>query len=182
IKRFVRQVRPSRVGAAPSVIERRPVVERPRRPGFHYRPFRDLTTRTLVLQGVNNKLSVGDHVLVVENEHARDENATPFQLSSVVLDKTNNTTTVTWQEIAGKIYDASSTPVSIYALRVKASAFGNTAPNWLALSPTLTNSDKHIAGDATQRIPYPDNWDDPDPDAAKPYLPRHPSNTNLLQL
>ncbi len=120
-------------------------------------------------------------MLVVENEHTRDENAIPYRLSSVAVDKTNNTTAVTWQEVAGRIYDASSAPIALYALRVKAGAFGNTAPNWFALSPTLTNSDKKHGSDDTQPIPYSDNWDDADPNAAAPHLPRQSIN-NLLAL
>ncbi len=179
IRRFVRPAPPSRLGTTSPVVEPRPIGVRPHRPGIHYQPFRDQTTRTIVLQGVNNKLSVGDHVLVVENEHTRDESATPYQLSSVIVDKTNNTTVVTWQEVAGRIYDASSAPIVLYALRVKAGAFGNTAPNWFALSPTLTNSDQKHGSDNPQPIPYPANWDDPDPNAAAPYLPRQSINTLL---
>jgi uncharacterized phage protein gp47/JayE len=153
----------------------------PRPPGIHYQPFRDETTRTIVLQGVGNRLAVGDYVLVVENEHSADEYATPYQLSSVAVDKSTNTTTITWQEPAATTYDASSSPVALYALRTRAGAFGNNAPNWYTLSPTLTNSDHRYGGlsPPPTNAPYQANWDDPsDPTT---YLPRKLIN-NLLAL
>ena len=44
-----------------------------------------------------------------------------FQVSSVSVDKTANTTTITWREPDGKTYQqTASQPVQLYALRVKA--------------------------------------------------------------
>jgi uncharacterized phage protein gp47/JayE len=132
---------------------------------FPYRPFRDETTRTIVLQGVNTRLAVGDYVLVVENEHTSGEQATAYQVSSVAVDKTQSTTTITWQEPPGTTYDTNASPIALYALRIKAGAFGNTAPNWWMLPAVLTNSDAQHGG-----APYPDNWDHPGEPVA--YLPR----------
>jgi uncharacterized phage protein gp47/JayE len=90
----------------------------------HRYPFYSVTTRTIVLAGLNHRLNTGDYVLAVEN----GSTATLFQLSSVSTDKTANTTTLTWQETDAKKYDSSSQPVTLFALRVKAAPFGNDAP------------------------------------------------------
>jgi predicted phage baseplate assembly protein len=116
-----------------------------------------LGTRTLVLEGARTRLAVGDVVLAVENEGtAAAERATPYQLTSVRVDPSAGTTTVTWSEPDGATFDQSAREVSLYALRVKAGVFGNTAPAWNALPATLTGTVNQVDG------PYKDrNWDDP---------------------
>ncbi len=116
-----------------------------------------LATRKLVLEGVGTRLTVGDFVLTVENEGAAvAEKATPYQLTSVQVDRTAGTTTVTWSEPDGTTFDRSTRDVSLYALRVKAGVFGNKAPAWNALPATLTGTVNQVDG------PYKDrNWDDP---------------------
>lgn len=117
-----------------------------------YRPFVGDTTRTVVLQGIGNRLAVGDYVLIVENEGASDEKTTPQQISSVAVDKTADTTTITWREAAGSSYQN----VTLYAFRAAAGPFGNNAPAWSSLPPALTNSDGNHGG-----APYDgENWDD----------------------
>jgi predicted phage baseplate assembly protein len=110
-----------------------------------------------VLEGVRTRLTVGDFVIAVENEGtAAAEKATPYQLTSVRVDGSVGTTTVTWSEAEGKTFDQSSRDVSLYALRVKAGVFGNKAPAWNALPATLTGTVDQVDG------PYKDrNWDDP---------------------
>jgi predicted phage baseplate assembly protein len=108
-------------------------------PRFLYRPFISETTRTIVLEGVNTRLAAGDYVLPVENEHADRPKPSLYQLSSVSVDRTSNTTTIKWQEPEGTSYEQTpDNPVALYAMRVKASPFGSAAPNWFTLSPTLT--------------------------------------------
>jgi hypothetical protein len=122
------------------------------------RLFVSQTTRTIVLGGTSNKLAVGDYLLTVE----LGNQPTLFQVSSVSVDKTANTTTITWREPAGKSYQQSVTqPVQLFALRVKAGAFGNTAPAWLTLPASLTNSDQKHGPGTIPPPPFTDNWDDP---------------------
>jgi predicted phage baseplate assembly protein len=95
-------------------------------------------TRSVVLQGMNNRLAVGDYLLVVENEAATTGEKTHlYQITGVSLDKASNTTTIIWQEPAGTQYDQTSKEVTLYALRVKAGPFGNNAPAWNSLPATL---------------------------------------------
>jgi hypothetical protein len=108
-------------------------------------------TRVVVLQGTALRLSAGDTILVVENEAQANENTTIHRLAAVATDKASNTTTVTWTEDPGTSYQN----VTLYALRVAAGPFGNNAPAWNTLSPTLTKGDG-----STPHPPYPDNWDD----------------------
>jgi predicted phage baseplate assembly protein len=97
----------------------------------------DTQTRSIVLQGMNNRLVVGDYLLVIENEAATGEKTHLYQITSVSLDKASNTTTIIWQESAGTRYDQTSKAVSLYALRIKAGPFGNNAPPWNSLPATL---------------------------------------------
>jgi len=123
------------------------------------------TVRTVVLQGTNNRLSVGDYVLLVTNENNSGESATAFRVQSVGTDKASNTTTITWTDRQGSSYGGGAIPVHLYAFRVTASVFGSNAPEWDSLPPALTVG---LASPPTQPI-YSENWDD----ASKPshYLP-----------
>jgi hypothetical protein len=109
--------------------------------------------RSVVLQGANNCLSAGDQVLVIENEGASaGERATLRQVATVSTDKTANTTTLTWGELAGTSYQY----VTLYALRLNTGPFGNNAPNWNSLPPALNNSDGK-----NSTAPYgSEKWDD----------------------
>src|SRR5205823_2141929 len=110
-------------------------------------------TRTVVLQGVSNRLAVGDYILAVQNEGVTGaELASVRQLISVSSDKAQ--TTISWQEPPGTTYDQTSKSVALYAFRVLASPFGSAAPAWSSLSSTLTNADGQHPG-----APYPNNWD-----------------------
>src|SRR5207302_340913 len=110
----------------------------------------------------------GDWVLVVDNELGAQEKRTPRRLSAVRVDQTAKTTTITWSEELTTHY---LKEVTLYALRVSAAPFGNNAPSWYSLSPTLTNSDRK-----NPKAPFRDNWDDsghssfflPTPDVATP--------------
>jgi predicted phage baseplate assembly protein len=93
--------------------------------------------RRVVLRGTSTRLAVGDYVLVVENERAAGEKATPRQLSTVTTDKKSATTTITWREEA----DVSYTNVTLYALRVTAAPFGNNAPLFSSLPAALQSGD-----------------------------------------
>ncbi len=134
---------------------------------FIYRPFQSLTTRTIVLQGTNNRLAVGDYVLVVEPVPQGSPNPTVHQVTTVNTDKTTNTTTITWEETPGTSYDKNA---SLYALRVTAGPFGNNAPNWNSLTAALTTND-----------PFKDEkWDDST--NAWYYLPTPGDSLNLVFL
>jgi hypothetical protein len=124
-------------------------------------PFADLTTRSVVLQGTTTRLAVGDYVLIVEGSQSGSPKGTPYQIDSVVIDNTANTTTIKWQEPAGTTYNQSSTdPVVVFALRVKAGAFGNTAPIWMTLPYTLNGQNPPATSPATVvKALYPDDWD-----------------------
>ena len=130
--------------------------------------------RSIVLQGVNTRLAVGDYVLVVENARQSSEKQTLLQLDAVTLDKGANTTTITWTEAAGASYQN----VTLYALRVKAAPFGSNAPNWSSLPPALND----LGGSSIMPDPYPnapyknENWDDPNDSHHWFYLPT-PDNT-----
>ena len=94
-----------------------------------------------MLDGVNTRLAAGDYVLTVENEQTDQPKPSLYQLSSIIVDRTSNTTTITWQEPEGTTYNQTAeNPVALYAMRVKAGPFGSAAPNWFTLSPTLTTS------------------------------------------
>ncbi|HVN06241.1 MAG TPA: putative baseplate assembly protein [Bryobacteraceae bacterium] len=124
---------------------------------FQRWPFYGVTTRTVVLAGTNHRLNVGDYVLTLEN----GKTGTLFQLSSVATDKTASTTTVTWSEPAGKTYDTSSSPVALFALRVKASPFGSDAPPWNSLAPSLTGTAPATSPPSwPSPPPFQTNWDD----------------------
>ncbi len=117
-----------------------------------YRPFVSDTTRTIVLAGTSNRLAVGDYVLIVEDEGTSAEKPTLQQISTVTTDKTADTTTITWREAAGSSYQN----VTLYAFRVSAGPFGNNAPSWASLPPSLTNSDGN-----NPKAPYAgEDWDD----------------------
>jgi len=129
---------------------------RAQRTDFEYRPYQSATTRTVVLKGVNNRLAVGDYLLVVENEgNPQTEKASPRQLNSAHTDKPTDTTTITWCESEGTTYDQSKTQVALYALRVTAAPFGSNAPDWNTLPPALNGTVNNVHG------PYEGkNWDD----------------------
>ena len=116
------------------------------------------TSRNVVLQGTNNRLAAGDYVLAVANENVPGmESARCFQLTWVAINKTSNTTTITWTEDSGTTYDESVKQVALYALRVNAAPFGNNAPAWNTLSPTLTS----VTGSPPAPGPYyQEDWDD----------------------
>jgi hypothetical protein len=148
--------------------------------------FRPLATQTrsVVLQGVNNRLAVGDYVLVVENEAAAaGEKTSLYQLTSVSLDRASNTTTIIWQESPGTQYDQTSKAVSLYALRIKAGPFGNNAPDWNSLPATLIGTVDDKPGPLLDK-----KWDisilSSPPDTPTPwyYLPTpgDPNNTVFL--
>jgi predicted phage baseplate assembly protein len=140
----------------PSAAARRPV----------YQPFVNTTTRTVVLKGINNRLTVGDYVLAVENEVAsgKQEQKHLYQITTVSLDKAADTTTITWQEKPGTQYDQTSQEVALYALRIKAGAFGNNAPEWKSL-PTALTREPRVGSPPSP--PYPDDWDDDNQDVSK---------------
>ncbi len=120
-------------------------------------------TRTVVLKGINNRLATGDHVLAVAG--AQQEEQYLFQITSVSVDKTSATTTLTWEETSPPDYQGGN--VTVYAFRVRAGVFGNTAPRHESLPATLNNSDgNHISA------PFQTNWDDP--------AYRIPSSTTLF--
>ena len=131
---------------------------------YESRLFEAENTRAVVLKGTNTRLAAGDYVLVVEHEGESNENATLRQIDAIRIDKTSNTTTIYWTELAGDSYDYDS-KFALYALRVTASAFGSNAPDWNTLSPTLTNRD-----DKNPNAPFPDYWDVPR-DAKGPHKP-----------
>jgi hypothetical protein len=129
-------------------------------------PTVDFPKNTIVLQGVSNRVAVGDYLLAVENEETANEVANLRQVTAVIPDKTSGTTTVSWQDLTGVDSFASKT-VSVYAFRVSAGPFGNNAPPWNSLSPTLTTGETfsppvtiNVGGKPFQP-PYPINWDDP---------------------
>ena len=100
----------------------------------------------IILQGVNNRVVVGDYLLAVENEENDNERANLRQVTAVNVDKTGGTTTISWQDPKG-VSSFASKKVRVYALRVTAAPFGSTAPRWDTLSPTLTTVD-HQTPDA----------------------------------
>lgn len=133
----------------------------------------DSAVRTIVLQGVANRIVTGDDVLIVEHEAASDEIATPRHVTSSVVDDKAKTTTLTWIEPLHASYKT-DVPVKLYAFRVAAGVFGNNAPAWASLSPALnaeatygSSPPVHIVG------PYVnEKWDDTaTADNNWPYLP-----------
>ncbi|HEY0786345.1 MAG TPA: putative baseplate assembly protein [Acidobacteriaceae bacterium] len=125
--------------------------------------YTNQSTRSILLTGVGLRLFVGDHVLAVDS--ASPPVSLVYHLDSVVLDKAANTTTVTWQEAAGQVYAA---PVQLYALRVKASAFGSSAPAWISLSPALNGNDP---------VGSPPSWPAPAAYSTQQPWPAQPSTT-----
>ena len=122
--------------------------------------FARLTTgsRDVVLQGANLRLSVGDYVLAVANEGLSNEVARAFRLTRVSLDRKAGTTSITWSETRGLLYDQSVKKVALYAFRVVAAPFGSNAPQWDTLPKTLRDFDP---ANPSFVPAYPHNWDDP---------------------
>src|SRR5262249_55714520 len=82
-------------------------------------------------------------------------------ISTVRADKVSNTTTISWQEPSGTTYQQTSdNPVALYAMRVRASPFGSTAPNWYTLSPTLAAPMTSSPPSRSIYAPPYSNWDD----------------------
>jgi predicted phage baseplate assembly protein len=118
--------------------------------------------RPVVLKGTKTRLAAGDYVLIVDKGQQR---RTPRQLDSVRVDKATDTTTIYWTETDPLFsYDREA---ELFAFRVKANAFGNDAPNWHMLSPTLTNR-----GGGFKDVPFPDYWDLPIPLPTPPPKPK----------
>ena len=117
----------------------------------------DGVTRTVVLKGTSTRLAAGDRVLVVANEGVTGKEKTYlYTLDAVRADAAAGTTTVVWREDAGVVYDESTKPVRLYALRVTANVFGSAAPDWSSLPATLNNIDGR-----NPTAPYKDTkWDD----------------------
>ena len=137
-------------------------------------PDVDFVQNTIILQGVNNRVVVGDYLLAVENEGNDNEAANLRQVTAVIADKTAGTTTISWQDPAG-VNSFASKKVGVYALRVTAAPFGSAAPRWDTLSPTLTNIDQQTAD-----APYPSNWDDPG--SSSFYIPSPGDAPNVVYL
>lgn len=112
--------------------------------------------RTIVLAGINNRLSIGDYVVLVINENAVGEMAIAFRLQSVATDKVAGTTRITWNEPAGTSYSDAAASIHLYALRVSASAFGTNAPEYDTLPAALTTG----VGSPPNKPAFPENWDD----------------------
>jgi predicted phage baseplate assembly protein len=110
-------------------------------------------TRTVVLKGINNRLATGDYVLAVAG--AQQGKPYLFQLTSASVDKASATTTVTWEETSPPDYQGGN--VTVYAFRVRAGVFGNTAPRYESLPLALIDSDPNRQPQA----PFQTNWDLP---------------------
>ncbi len=107
-----------------------------------------VSTRNVILAGASLRLAPGDVVVAVEHDGTDAANPRWFRLTAVAADRARGTTTVSWEEPVS--FDASGAPVELvyadsaddpvvlYALRVKAGCFGNAAPAWSTVSPTLT--------------------------------------------
>jgi uncharacterized phage protein gp47/JayE len=108
---------------------------------------------TIVLQGVNNRLAVGDYVLAVENQGLANESPNLLKITRIEIDKNANITTISWNPGASG-YTAASKQVAVYAFRVTAAPFGSSAPLWASLSSTLTT-----VSYISPNPPYPNNWD-----------------------
>ena len=148
-------------------------------------PDVDFVQNTIILQGVNNRVVVGDYLLAVENEGNDNEAANLRQVTAVIADKTAGTTTIFWQDPSG-VDSFASKQVGVYALRVTAAPFGSTAPRWDTLSPTLTNIDHQhpqtVDADHPQ-APYPDDWDTPRKDPPNSfYIPTPGDFPNVVYL
>jgi len=133
--------------------------------------------RSVVLQGDANRLAAGDDVLVVEHEgDSTNEKATRQQLVDVAVDHQAKTTTITWTEQAGTAYQT-DVAVKVYAFRALAGVFGNNAPPWATLSPTLISD--AVAPQSWPAPPYKSQtWDDATSAWAYVPIPNSSNNTN----
>jgi predicted phage baseplate assembly protein len=123
-------------------------------------------TRRVTLEGTTLRLAAGDPVLAVEQDGTDGATGRFFRLVDVVLDRAAKTTTISWAEPPDVAYDESGgIPVAVYALRVKAACFGNTAPPYNTLSPTLTtgvpvwNASANRYEYPATKGPYPTSWE-----------------------
>ena len=108
----------------------------------------DVSTRNVTLAGTSLRLAPGDVVVAVQHDGSAAAAGSWYRLTAVAVDRARGTTTVSWAEPEGTVYDDSADdPVALYALRVKAGCFGNAAPAFASLSSTAT------AGQT--------NWDQP---------------------
>ncbi len=97
----------------------------------------DKAPRQVVLEGINTRMALGDHVLIVENAGVREqEKATLQQIMAIGVDPKAATTTITWQEDLKDTYGA--TAIALHALHVRARPFGSHAPLWGSLPAALT--------------------------------------------
>jgi Baseplate J-like protein len=128
--------------------------------------------RSIVLQGDANRLAVGDDVLVVEHEGIAGEKPALRHLVDAAADHKAKTTTITWMEPAGTAYQT-DVPVKLYAFRAAAGVFGNNAPPWASLSPTMI----HDPPPTQSWTPAykTETWDDTS--SAWPFIPI-PASTN----
>jgi predicted phage baseplate assembly protein len=147
-------------------------------PGLTTAVGSERVARSIVVQGDALRLAAGDDLLIVEHETphgapASDEQPTLRRLTAVAADHQAKTTRLTWIEADGTAY-RTDVPVKVYAFRAVAGIFGNNAPAWASLSPTLTTA-------ATAPAAYPtppyenERWDDSS--SAWAYIPI-PSSTN----
>jgi uncharacterized phage protein gp47/JayE len=107
---------------------------------------------TIVVQGLNNRLAVGDYLLAVRQQ-GTPEAAHLLRISRIITDKSTNTTSINWPEETG--FSQVNKHDSVYALRVKAAPFGANAPQWDTLSPVLT----HTFSSPPSNPLYPTSWD-----------------------
>ena len=108
-------------------------------------------------------LRIGDYIVAVCNERfGPAETARAFRLRSIRTERATNTTTITWTEPLGTVYDQSLAPVSLYAVSVSAGPFGNSAPAYHTLPSALTLG---LTSPPTKPS-YPDDWDDPSKSAS----------------
>jgi predicted phage baseplate assembly protein len=123
-------------------------------------------TRRVTLEGTALRLAPGDPVLAVQQDGTDNATGRFYRLVDVVVDRPAKTTTVSWAEPPDVAYDESGgIAVAVYALRVKAACFGNTAPPYDTISRTLRDGDP-VYDDAKKTFvfpgaggPYPASWE-----------------------
>jgi predicted phage baseplate assembly protein len=108
---------------------------------------------TVVLQGSNPGVSVGDYLVVLDAAGAASPSPNLVQVTGVSPGPAPGMTTVSWEDLRG-IYQQATKQALVYAFRVSAAPFGYNAPLWDVLSPTLTNSNKQFSSPL-----YPASWE-----------------------
>lgn len=101
-----------------------------------------LDTVSLRLSGVSTGLQAGDAVAVVDPDRDSDPDQDRWSvrnIKSVVASVAQGHTTITWEPGLDHDFTDPARPPAVYALRLRAAAFGHNAADWATLPADIKN-------------------------------------------